>query len=192
MKLVKLSSGHYIIVDESKQPVEGYYYDEFIRDIRDTRGAEYGQADHCWQITHSTQPLEYVQIYADIKSGWYWGKIKQLSLSEVKELLGELDVEKKVSEHFKNYWTKEDGTEMSSDEITADMMTNMLMETSAYNAGYNQALEDNKGNVYTEEDMKKAMNLYKNTSIPINDIIQSLQPPTSWDVQFVNGKLKLL
>ena len=181
MKLIKLSSDHYIIVDESKQPVEGYYYDNFIKDIRDTRGAEYGQADHCWQITHSTQPLEYTN-----EDHLHWYKIEQLSLSEVKELLGEVDVEKKATGYANTF---------IGEESTADV---------DYKAGYIAALEDNKGKIYTEEDIIKVVRLSledaeksvlwsKEYPQKLADkILQSLQSPTSWDIQFVNGKLKLV
>lgn len=186
MKLIKLSSDHYIIVDESKQPVEGYYYDEFIRDIRNTRGAEYGQANHCWQITHSTKPLEYSP-----KIGKYWNNVQPISLSEVRELLGEdVDVEKKATDYANTF---------IGEESTADV---------DYKAGYIVALEDNKDrikNILMEYDLmvKKHLLMYsiehsihgkicEGLSVVRNEYIQSLQPPTSWDVEFVNGKLKLV
>ena len=86
MKLIKINTDHYIIVDETIQPVNAYYYDSFINAIRNTSGAEYGEANHCWKITHSTQPLGI---------GWQQ-EVKELSLSEVKKLIGEVDVEKKA------------------------------------------------------------------------------------------------
>jgi hypothetical protein len=54
--LIKITDDHYVVVDKTIQPVNGYYYDDFIKEIRNTSGAEYGEASHCWQITHSTQP----------------------------------------------------------------------------------------------------------------------------------------
>lgn len=55
-----------------------------------------------------------------------------------------------VNNHFKNYWKKEDGTEMKGAEISASMMTNMLCETSAFLAGYNKSQETDS---FSEEDM---------------------------------------
>jgi hypothetical protein len=73
-----------------------------------------------------------------------------------------------------------------------------------YISGYNQALEDNKEKKYTEEDMRKAIELSyskglaKPNSGRLSDIpklqeevIQSLQPKTEWEVEIVDGKLKL-
>lgn len=52
--------------------------------------------------------------------------------------------------HFKDYWKKDDGSEMKGDEISASMMTNMLCETSAFIAGYNKSQETHP---FSEEDM---------------------------------------
>ena len=57
MKLIKIKEDHYVVVDETIQPVNGWYYDTFINKIRSTNGAEYGISKNCLQITHSTQPL---------------------------------------------------------------------------------------------------------------------------------------
>lgn len=139
MKLIKLSSNHYIIVDELK---------------KDTY----------------TVPL-----------------------SEVKELLGEVDVEKKAEEMFPIY-----------DGDLLGIAYNQKNSRIDFILGYNQALEDNKDKVYTEEDMKKAFSRYAFASTsnqPYSEdellnqfrkFIQSLQPPTSWDVEIVNGKIKLV
>lgn len=70
----------------------------------------------------------------------------------------------------------------------------------------NQAIEDNKDKKYTEEDMMEAMLKiceYYADSVDsggvldgyktANQIIQSLQPKTEWEVEFdSNGKLKLV
>jgi len=148
MKLIKLSSDHYIIINESE---------------KDTY---------------------------------------TIPLSEVKELLGEVDVENMANEYadrqLKGMVDKSSKFECVNDFIT----------------GYNQALEDNKDRKYTEEDMRRAY--YKGATdchdkcternwrgvelkVSVDSLIdlcstyiQSLQPPTSWDVQFINGKLKLV
>lgn len=91
------------------------------------------------KITHSTQPLNGNPHYAE------YG---MLSLQEVKELIGEVDVEKK----------------------------------------------------YTEEDIQLAIDFgfIQNTNNGWIDLgqqkefIQSLQPKTEWEVEFIDGKLKLI
>lgn len=70
--------------------------------------------------------------------------------------------------------------------------------TNIYKSGYNQALEDNKEKKYTEGDMKEVyefglMNKYKSLEVN-NDNFRyylSLQPKTEWEVELVDGKLKL-
>ncbi len=219
MKLIKLKNDHYIIVADSeiKEGDWVLYKSSYIATVlgfpTDGGGGLKIQVvgdnakikidfSSCKKITHSTQPLE---VYEKDPQWQMWDKVTEINLSKIKELIGEMDVDKKVSEHFKNYWKKEDGTEMSRDEITADMMTNMLMETSAYNAGYNQALEDKKDKKYTEEDLRTALwelgdVLFNNNQHGIqekepekyfDDIIESLQPQTGWEVEFIDGKLKL-
>lgn len=81
MKLIKINTDHYVVVDETIQPVNGYYYDSFINKIKNTNGAEYGEASHCWQITQSTQALGV---------GWQQ-EVIELSLQEVKESFCWLD-----------------------------------------------------------------------------------------------------
>lgn len=106
-------------------------------------------------------------------------------LSEVKELIGEVDVEKKAQEHLNTYKGFSDNTRLTKTD---------------FKAGYNQALEENKEKKYTLEDMIKAwnaafidaMSIDKETYKPLffEDFIQSLQPKTEWEVYFdENGKL---
>ena len=102
-------------------------------------------------------------------------------LSEIKELIGEVDVEKKAEEKY----TKKD---FAPGEI--------LIRKIAWINGYNQALEDNKVKWFTREDIMKAFTQGKYegvnmTMVESEDYIQSLQTKTEWDVEFVDGKLKL-
>lgn len=98
-------------------------------------------------------------------------------LSLAKEIAGEVDVEKKAEKYGKDICNK-DGTAAFD-----------------YKRGYNQCLEDNKDKKYTEDDMRKAMSqaffaAQENYNITSDEIIQSLQPPTEWEVEIVEGKLK--
>ena len=173
MKLIKLSAEHYIIVDEKQSNVTGYFYDKTIPGINYT-GDSIGSDPECLQITHSTQPEKGMD------------NVTFISLSEVKELLGEVDVEKKAELNYPSdddIWTQEQA----------------LVRRLAYKNGYNQALEDNKDRKYTEEDMRKSyrrgtevwMQNADGQQALFYDFLQSLQP-TSWDVEFVDGKLKLI
>lgn len=190
--MIKLSEDHYVVVDESIQPVNGLYYDAFVNSIENTSEAEYGKSNHCWQITRSTQPIE------EWKSVSYGGdgtirkkiydKIKPLSLQEVKELLGEVDVEKMAEEAL-----------ISHPDFKAEGYSDY--QNGRFNGiveGYKQALEDNKERKYTETDIKNAIiRAYSIMGDRIdvgyfNEVIQTLQPITEWEVEFVDGKLKLI
>jgi hypothetical protein len=186
MKLIKLKDDHYVVVDDSKEiKTDDKYltsdnrivnwYQEFEENIKENRPSP---------ITHSTQPLEkftYDNLSDEVFSMDYYN-IKPLSLQEVKELINEVDVEKKAREEYKD--------NLHNPFFTAAPM--------GYVKGYNQALEDNKEKKYTEEDMKEVyefglMNKYKSLEVN-NDNFRyylSLQPKTEWEVELVDGKLKL-
>ena len=182
-KLIKINTDHYIIVDESKRPVEGYYSDSFINKNKNTNGAEYGKAKHCCQITYSTHPLELLTLSENGLSGMGFSKVKPLNIFNVKELIGEVDVEKKAKDFANNssMCDYEDGINVGKYQ--------------GYVEGYNQALEDNKDKKYTEEDLRKAMKYASeitNSKMKyMEEYIQSLQPKTEWEVEIIDGQLKL-
>jgi len=128
--------------------------------------------DDSGRMTHSTNVFDEHNL-----------DLQQVSLSEVKELIGEVDVEKKM---------------ISPYPINTQ---NDVDWCNGYQRGYNQALEDNKEKKYTEEDLRKAYmygdNYHKYTvgnaqKYTFESLIQHLQSKTEWDVEFVDGKLKLL
>lgn len=197
MKLIKITDDHYVVVDETIQPVNGYYYDSFINKIKSTNGAEYGEASHCWQITHSTQPVDNVNGFP----AFIVGGVQEISLQEVKELIGEVDVEKKANEEYKD--------NLHNPFFTAAPM--------GYIKGYNQALEDKKEKKYTEKEVVDFLKWLKHLDngtyhynphtkekslsigfspydcfiddvMPENELfdyyIQSLQPKTEWEVEW--------
>ena len=97
-------------------------------------------------------------------------KINPLSLSEVKELIGEVDVEK-------NMWYER--------KVQNPYSSDSLLHTGfnkGFELGYNQALKDNKDRKYTEEDIDKAywagMQFVGEDKGNLGEFIQSLQPKT--------------
>jgi hypothetical protein len=192
MKMKKLSEDHYIIVDDSDIKIGdivaerlligdyGFFTIHTLNDIDKTTQKV---------ITHSTQPLENIN-FVDEAEGKIIPKIKPLSLSEVKELLGVVDVEKRGEKKYpkSEFWVGS-GPSRLYDENAKERRT--------YIEGYNQALEDNKEKKYTEEDMRKAYyqghksGLGSDNGLTFEHTIQSLQPKTEWEVEFVDGKLKL-
>ena len=112
-------------------------------------------------------------------------KINPLSLSEVKELIREVDVEKKAEKFI---GCEYDDIEDSIDQISYD----------SFIRGYNQALEDNKEKKYTEEDLRKMFEIgiglssFSDTDDnKFKYALKHLQPKTEWEVKIVDGKLKL-
>lgn len=186
----KLSEDHYIICDDSEIK-EGDYCTTHLNiidvgkihnsyTIFNPQNKEHlGLLKSCKKITHSTQP-------ESLGVGWMQSVLPIL-LSEVKELLGILDVEKSM-------WYERN----LQNPYPSDSPSNTGFNK-GFELGYNQALEDNKERKYTEEDMRKAMRFgsmrnkltISELESSLQQLIQSLQPKTEWEVEFVNGKLKL-
>jgi hypothetical protein len=206
MKLIKINPDHFIVVNdfyESKSDIkqedvnsffyhkeEGVVFVDRIVNVSlicDNIKTEFFYAS-LRKITHSTKELEDVKI---------------LSLSEVKEVIGEVDVEKLAEEYI--------GDKISD---PFDPLKRLLI--AGYIDGYNRALKDHK---YTEEDLRKAVDMARDIAddsahdtFTVDDIkgcteictygwrekysnekiIQHIQSKTQWDVEFVDGKIKLI
>jgi len=174
MRLIKLKNDHYIIVADSEIKEDDWYYWEITKTIQiaklDSLNRLPKNSDGSKKITHSTQPLE------DVGLGKYdlrFNKIFALDLDEIKELTGEVDVEKKM---------------ISPYSVNTQ---NNVDWCNGYQRGYTQALEDNKEKKYTEEDVIAIVEKSRATGLTAEYIIQSLQPKTEWEVEIVDGKLKL-
>ena len=198
MLMKKLSEEHYIIMNDSEinigdivaeKLLTGEYELFTIHTLNDIDKSTQKK------ITHSTQPLGFLNEYgfttANLKPDWT--NVEYLPLSEVKELLGVVDVEKVAVEWY-NGQAKYDSS--------------FIADPYSWKEGYNQALEDNKYRKYTNEDMLTIRNqlvaflligdvtaLDKIQAISkytkwFDECVESLQP-TEWEVEFVNDKLKL-
>ena len=195
MKLIKLSSEHYIIVDDSEVKEDDLYID-------DTNTVRYAitETKSYWanrkgykKITHSTRPLEpytYDESGEEIY-GHMYDNIQRISLSEVNELIGD--------EHsLKNMWYERN----VQNPYSSDSQSHAAFDK-GFELGYNQSLEDKKGNVYTEVDLRGVfmhgfllgLDRVKYSLDMENRALSTYtQPPTptSWDVEFLDGKLKLI
>lgn len=192
MKLIKLSADHYIIVDDSKVKIDDLYLDDTntVRFAITETKSYWAHRKGYKKITHSTRPLEpytYDEVGEEIY-GHMYDNIQRLSLSEVNELLREVDVEKKaeISSEL------QEGTYTPQHKITYKH---------GYTDGYNQALEDNKDTKYTETDLRAVFMHGFLLGVDRGDYSLDMenralstytQPPTQWDVEFVDGKLKLV
>lgn len=204
MKLIKLSTDHYIVVDDSEIK-EGDWFIDVKKPLRPrqikTKHLLEDLFDSEKKITYSTQPLESVSLYntstGDISEGLRFLNVKQLFLSEVKELIGEIEVDDKAIEAMDLRYSAEPEEDRDRESFF-----------NGFKTGYNQCLEDNKDKKYTEEDLRKAFvegvdsqfvtvnmdSLGKRDAYRtdvLNDFIESLQPKTEWEVEFVDGKLKM-
>ena len=192
MKLIKLKEDHYIIVvivDDSEikigcivaeKLVNGSYEMFTIHTLNDINSS-------CQNvITHSTQPLGTNEVgndgfEFDSSSTYPPINVLPLSLSEVKELLGEVDMEKKAKESNDNHIK----------EFKSYPEIRYLHYGKGFISGYNQALEDNKDKKYTGEDVIRIVEKSRETGLTAEYLLLSLQPKTEWEVELVDGKLKL-
>jgi hypothetical protein len=184
MKLIKINPDYYIIVDDSEIKEGDWYYWEITKTIQiaklDSLNRLPKNSDGSKKITHSTKPLEDIPVYGEksIDIPLYtvrgFTKIKPLNLSEVKELIGEVDVKKKI---------------ISPYPINTQ---NDVDWCNGYQTGYNQALEDNKEKKYTEDDVIRIVEKSRETGLTAEYLILSLQPKTEWEVEFIDDKLKLV
>jgi len=187
MTLIKLSEDHYVLTDDSEirigdtvaeKLLTGKYELFTIHTLNDIDKSTQKK------IAYSTQP-------ESLGTGWMQS-VLPLLLSEVKEVLGIVDVNKKA-------WKYNPVKKLDAAFIRA-----------AYLCGYNEALEDNKEKKYTrnevhslmckafEQGLKKADVLEaglegKETDVECAWILtrHDSTPKTEWEVEMVNGKLKL-
>lgn len=192
MKLIKIKEDHYVIVDHSEIREGDWCYDIALGIFQASHNYNAYNTNLCKKITHSTQPIEEFIDNEGIKRIG-WTNIKVLELSEVKELIGEVDMEKKAREIVIN------NNPFGSENFSMSTFNGLVKDIT-------KALEDNKDKKYTEEDLRKALwdlgdVLFNNNQngikegepqMYINNIIQSLQPKTHWEVEIVDGKLKLV
>lgn len=185
MELIKINPDHYIIVDdleikigdlvyvycseieaEEIHKVAGYYNEQFIF----VDGSQI-HLHYCHKITHSTKPLEDATVLvrpdgSDV-SETIFDKVKEISLSEVKELIGEVDMEELELKYHQRLIDRREVAKNFRGQVAGnhpDMFTSreMLSMMQGFTEGYTQALEDTKN--------KK----------------------TIWEVEFIDGELKLI
>ena len=173
MRLIKLTDDHFVVVDETEIKEGDWYYWEVTKTIQiaklDSLNRLPKNSDGSKKITHSTQPL--APIKELIEKGY--DNILPLDIDEIKELIGEVDIWQKFKEI--------DGSCQKGE-----------YEHWLFESGYNQALADNKEKKYTEEDLKRYHNIMcLHGNKKGEEFIQSLQPKTEWEVEFIDGKLTL-
>jgi hypothetical protein len=190
MKLIKIDTDHYIIVDDSEIKIGDWTHNISSKTIFIATNSLINLIN-CpnvvlttnKKITHSTQPLGDNKDTQYFPNQPYYQKNGRLSLQEVKELIGEV-------EPLKNMWY-----ERNVQNPYPTTTTSYTGFNKGFELGYNQALEDNKDKKYTEEDLKYMFecgrNYQNNAEITFKVSMEYLQPKTEWEVEFFDGKLKI-
>jgi len=162
----KLSEDHYIVMDDSEPEIGGWVYS--MDGIHQWFGQVLKTEPLPKKITHSTN--------ID------WNEVYYIPLSEVKELLGVVDVEKKGEKKYpkSEFWVGSGPSRLYDENAK---------ERRCYIEGYKEALEDNKEKKYTEEDLMKFYKYVKTHTV--TEALRHIQPKTEWEVELVDGKLKL-
>lgn len=192
-KLIKLSDTHYVVVDDSNinegdwifYPVTG----AFLRWDGNTPSRK-----EDLKITHSTQKLEsiYNAEAHEIEDGSF-RKIKPLSLQEVEEAINGYSVEKMADEYAKN--------EYPSNMYTVEIgMPHRGTAFRGFIEGFKAAMELTKDKLFTIHDMKDVFNAGVKYGKEAGETkeecfkreIKSLLPKTEWDIELIDGKIKLI
>lgn len=187
-KLIKINEQHYVVCDDSEIKEGDWYYD-----FTDKEGSlpiyQRSQCPKfysgCKKITHSTQPLEHgTEPFADgVQYVKVFDKIKPLPLSEVEEAI--YGYKNKFLKFFKN-------------ELNYKNYWKPLIEDNPQLIEAHKELVKDK--LFTVEDMKlfaaELIGRYKSGKIQefedVQDIIESYLPKTEWDIEFIDGKIKLI
>lgn len=175
MKLIKVQPDYFVVVDNSEIKVGDWYYSsknvvakmtEEMLDYYTLRNL----LDTIIKITHSTKELD---------------GVKTLLLPEVKETIGEVDVEKLAKEYI-------------GDKISDPFEWVKSLLIAGYIDGYNQCLQDNKDKIYTESTIRSVVvasraygQSYTNKDV-VEIMLKHIRPRTQWDVKFVDGELRLI
>lgn len=190
-KLIKISNTHYIVVDDNISKKEK---------LNDRYGKLYNNGD---MIYYSLNQTIFQKTPYNISSGNFQNEfcykithstqtlegVKELKLSDVHEALGIVNVEDLAYKKF-----PDDGVHNNRD-----------WKAIGYIKGYNQALQDNTDKKYTEEDLKKAIEMARSIAYDIlhrsneweftnseEEIIQLLQPKTQWNIDILDNGINII
>lgn len=199
MKLIEVSKEHYVIVDDSKSNSDELVFcldvhynnpnhppEKYINPIRKRGSGD--NCNACKKITHSTEPID------GDGTGACFIDIKQLSLSEVQELIYGYNLDKMAENKSIQKCKKLRTFDIPSYKFGAQF---------GFIDGFKAAMEITKDKLFTIDDMRDLYNHMHDTAINFLDdeleqqksfdgYIQSITK-TEWDVEFdEQGKLKLM
>jgi hypothetical protein len=198
-KLIKLSDTHYIVVDDSEIKEGDWFYNPATKEAlfasKDmlSWNSDTTQEHKGWKkITHSTEPIDGDEY------GACFIKVKQLNLSEIEEAINGYSVEKMAEKYVDRRFNVNPDT----------IFTFERLHRETFEAGFKAHQELVKDKLVIDVDKFKKLtyaffslhrtNDFDNEELEIkyerilNLNIQSLLPKTEWEVEFVEGKIKLL
>lgn len=195
MELIKINTDHYIIVDDSKIEDNDWMQRNDEHPVQAVPNFWWDFKDRYRKVTHSTKELG-----SNVGSTYTPSNVKYLSLGEVKKITGEVDMEELELKYHQQLIQRREVAKNFRGQVAGnhpDMFTSreMLSMMEGFTDGYTQALEDNKNKQYTEEDMKYMFecgrNYQNNAEVTFKVSMDFIKDRVKWEVEFVDGKLKL-
>lgn len=191
MEVIKINTDYYIIVDDSKIEDNDWMQrnDEYPQAVADFRWDFKGEYR---KVTHSTKKLG-----SNVGSTYTPSNVKYLSLGDVKKITGEVDMKELELKYHQQLIQRREVARNFRGQVAGnhpDMFTSreMLSMMEGFTDGYTQALDDNKDKKYTDDDVIAIVKKSRETGLSAEYIIISdYQPKSHWEVEFVDGKLKL-
>lgn len=192
MELIKINTDHYIIVDDSKIEDNDWMQRNDEHPVQAVPNFWWDFKDRYRKVTHSTK-----EIGSNIGSRYTPSNVKYLSLGDVKKITGEVDMKELELKYHQQLIQRREVARNFRGQVAGnhpDMFTSreMLSMMEGFTDGYTQALDDNKDKKYTDDDVIAIVKKSRETGLSGEYIIISdYQPKSHWEVEFVDGKLKL-
>jgi hypothetical protein len=192
MELIKINTDHYIIVDDSKIEDNDWMQRNDEHPVQAVPNFWWDFKDRYRKVTHSTK-----EIGSNVGSRYTPSNVKYLSLGDVKKITGEVDMKELELKYHQQLIQRREVARNFRGQVAGnhpDMFTSreMLSMMEGFTDGYTQALDDNKDKKYTDDDVIAIVKKSRETGLSAEYIIISdYQPKSHWEVEFVDGKLKL-
>lgn len=192
MELTKINTDYYIIVDDSKIEDNDWMQRNDEHPVQAVPNFWWDFKDRYRKVTHSTKKLG-----SNVGSTYTPSNVKYLSLGDVKKVTGEVDMEELELKYHQQLIQRREVAKNFRGQVAGnhpDMFTSreMLSMMEGFTDGYTQSLDDNKDKKYTDDDVIAIVKKSRETGLSAEYIIISdYQPKSHWEVEFVDGKLKL-
>lgn len=192
MELIKINTDHYIIVNDSKIEDNDWMQRNDEHPVQAVPNFWWDFKDRYRKVTHSTK-----EIGSNVGSRYTPSNVKYLSLGDVKKITGEVDMKELELKYHQQLIQRREVARNFRGQVAGnhpDMFTSkqMLSMMEGFTDGYTQALDDNKDKKYTNDDVIAIVKKSRETGLSAEYIIISdYQPKSHWEVEFVDGKLKL-